>query len=1358
MRLNLKKIAIYTAIGIFAIAVTPIIVDAAYAISQGGTNNNAFTNNSLTYFDGTKITSATTGSGISFSGGVLSATGSSFAYPFPSNATSTLLTFNSGLTAANPVTFSSLTAGTLNVTASGLVYNTATTSVAAGTGVSFTGTAGALIGGTNLTINNNGVVSLTNGTGISCSNVAGGSGSCSFANQSANTVLVNQSGSNGVPTGLATSTFGTTLYGVGTNGKVLAEVSGVPTWTATTTFSSGLAYSGGNVTNTGVLSTAGGTGLNCGAGTGAITCSLLIPVTIPNGGTGTTTDPISQLLYGGTNSYQSVATGTISNGTGITISGTGAVVGAGGITITNTGVTSLIAGTNISLSGSTGAITITGTGGGGTGLSTTSPVIGGNLLEYSAAGAGSAFGIGTSSIGAGTGLTFSGTAGSQVGGTNGTYSVNTTQNITTLSNLTIAGFVQTTSGGILSSAALTSGQVTTALALSAGTVNSNAAGTLYNTATSSVTNGTGISFTGTPGALIAGSALTISNSGLLSLQQNGGGTTQTGAIILSTTTDSYQGLSFGENITNSAGTFTFANNVAGTLNIGGGGTGLNSIGASSTVLTSNGTSAVWQAVTGGGGSGLTSIVGPTGLTFAGTPVSTATLSPGFSIKEVPDYTVCTSGCDFTTIQGALNAASSTNGTNGGATVAVIGAAFSQGATGIQIKSPNTTIQCNASTTISFTGATTGFSTNDQTAAFANDNIYGCTILGDGNTGGVAIDISSLNHSNFKYNTISNWGRGGKVDDKTNSTFYDDFSFNDVNAVSVVGFDGSSTNPWNRDNVTNNFFGCTTSGCTEIQDTNSNGNNITDNAFEPGSATNITDVKIFDNNIATCNGVFNNEISRNYTEGGGAPAAGSIGISISLNLCGNSGISRNIIENTINENHKLDWQFLGTNATSTIIAQNTWIGDIDSQFNNPLTTFQGPFGIATSSELENINQQPYAFFGVSPQAGVALNEFVIGSSTGTALLVSNAGFLGLGTTSPISRLTVNGGVTLHGLATGAGNGSVCATTDGLISYSTTGCTGSGGGTNFFSNTGNLTTLTTGSSLGIGSSTPWATLSVGTTTASSIALPLFAVASSTNLSLFVVDSNGSVGIGTSTPDVNNWLSVGSTTYTALSINRTTGQVGIGCENTGSTKWSFGCGSNLNVNPNINLLVTDPLDARLGTAVANQGVFMKSVTGSGGGLYAYDYSLGAPRPLILQEFGSLVGIGTTTPFAALSVVGTGVPEFAVASSTVSGSNKPNFEIDQNGHVITSGPLPTISACGTGTPTITGNDGAMIVTTGTTASSCTITFAHAYTSAPACVANEGDDLVATVNASSTPTAVVLTTGSGITAKQVSVLCQGIQ
>lgn len=46
-----------------------------------------------------------------------------------------------------------------------------------------------------------------------------------------------------------------------------------------------------------------------------------------------------------------------------------------------------------------------------------------------------------------------------------------------------------------------------------------------------------------------------------------------------------------------------------------------------------------------------------------------------------------------------------------------------------------------------------------------------------------------------------------------------------------------------------------------------------------------------------------------------------------------------------------------------------------------------------------------------------------------------------------------------------------------------------------------------------------------------------------------------------------------------------------------------------------------------------------------------------------------------------------------------------------------PALTSCGTGTPTITGTDTAGIVTLGTSATSCTITFNRAYAAAPYCV-----------------------------------------
>lgn len=87
---------------------------------------------------------------------------------------------------------------------------------------------------------------VSNGTGINCAFNSGANAmSCSFANQSANTVLVNQSGSNGVPTGLATTTFGNTLYGVGTTGQFLQWNGSSPNWATTL----GIANGGTNATS-----------------------------------------------------------------------------------------------------------------------------------------------------------------------------------------------------------------------------------------------------------------------------------------------------------------------------------------------------------------------------------------------------------------------------------------------------------------------------------------------------------------------------------------------------------------------------------------------------------------------------------------------------------------------------------------------------------------------------------------------------------------------------------------------------------------------------------------------------------------------------------------------------------------------------------------------------------------------------------------------------------------------------------------------------------------------------------------------------------------------------------------------------
>jgi hypothetical protein len=188
--------------------------------------------------------------------------------------------------------------------------------------------------------------------------------------------------------------------------------------------------------------------------TGQITAGTNVTIT----GSGTTGSPyVVNAASGLTNPMTSVGDMIIGGASGTPtrlpagtntyvlsmVSGSPAWVAAtGGGTVTSASVVSAngFAGT-VATATSTPAITIT---------TTVTGILKGNGTAISAATAGTDYQVP---------LTFS------TGLTNAsnTVTVNTTQNITTLSNLTVAGFVQTTSGGVLSSALLTSGQVTTAL-------------------------------------------------------------------------------------------------------------------------------------------------------------------------------------------------------------------------------------------------------------------------------------------------------------------------------------------------------------------------------------------------------------------------------------------------------------------------------------------------------------------------------------------------------------------------------------------------------------------------------------------------------------------------------------------------------------------------------------------------------------------------------------------------------------------------------------------------------------------------------------------------------------------------------
>lgn len=136
--------------------------------------------------------------------------------------------------------------------------------------------------------------------------------------------------------------------------------------------------------------------------------------------------------------------------------------------------------------------------------------------------------------------------------------------------------------------------------------------------------------------------------------------------------------------------------------------------------------------------------------------------------------------------------------------------------------------------------------------------------------------------------------------------------------------------------------------------------------------------------------------------------------------------------------------------------------------------------------------------------------------------------------------------------------------------------------------------------------------------------------------------------------------------------------------------------------------------------------------------------------------VGVATTSPWATLSVTASSGnnPLFAVATS--SGQGLPNFMIDNKGHVIYSGGRPI---CDANCTFVAGNDSRFRVKTATSVTSTTVTFSQSWgTPSPICHAEEGDAGTVAVAASSTPTTVVLTAGTGLTAKDIEVFCDGIQ
>lgn len=105
-------------------------------------------------------------------------------------------------------------------------------------------------------------------------------------------------------------------------------------------------------------------------------------------------------------------------------------------------------------------------------------------------------------------------------------------------------------------------------------------------------------------------------------------------------------------------------------------------------------------------------------------------------------------------------------------------------------------------------------------------------------------------------------------------------------------------------------------------------------------------------------------------------------------------------------------------------------------------------------------------------------------------------------------------------------------------------------------------------------------------------------------------------------------------------------------------------------------------------------------------------------------------------------------------SGSSWKDVYID--GQIINGGSAPAVSSCGT-TPSITGGDTAGKVTIGSGATtSCTVTFDTAYSNAPACTVT-GEDSAVTYAATTSTTALTITSSGDMSADVVMYQCIGL-